>query len=134
MSWGKIKSAQTLNNLSYFSVVIIIHASSRVSSSQVRVWVWDPFLEHTPKWGKQLSYLHHRSGFFNCCLYIVFVRPPTNSFSVFYPNPLFTAFPFESASANQKTLPIRCWYISIFNPDVRCYTSLHFPICDTLSL
>ena len=40
--------------------------------------------------------------------------------------PLLTAFPFEFFSANHSQWPICCWYISVFNPGVRCYPDLDF--------
>ena len=50
------------------------------------------------------------------------VRPPTNSFLVFYFAAL-TAFPFEFLPANQNSLSmsICCRYVSIFNLGVCCY-------------
>ena len=48
---------------------------------------------------------------------------PRRQFSILRPPPL-TIF----SSANQNSLHICRWYVSIFNPDVHCYPSLDFPI------
>ena len=60
--------------------------------------------------GLQMLSLHHH------------IWLPTNSFSIL--RTLLTTFPFESPLANQNSLLICCWYISIFKPGILNYFTL----------
>ena len=44
------EQTHTLISNFLFSVVVLTCTSSRVPSSQLRSWVWDPFSEFIPKW------------------------------------------------------------------------------------
>ena len=39
----------------WFSITVLTHTFSWNPSSNVCVWVWETFSEHTPKWGPQFS-------------------------------------------------------------------------------
>ena len=92
-------------------------AYSVVSSSRLHVWCETPF--RSSKWGLQLSAVFSSSSLVSNYMSLPrHFRPPTNSFSVFYPWP---NFPFEHPSANQNSLSICCWYFSIFNSGVTNY-------------
>ena len=86
--------------------------------------------ELTPKWGPQLSAVFTLSWLvFKYCLYIVTsCSQPTLFLYIFFfiSRPLLTAFPCDSSSANQNSLSICCWYVSVFNLGVHCNDDLYF--------
>ena len=61
----------------------------------------------------------------NCHFYI-FKFPTHTSLFQATSTPL-TVFQFEFLPANQNSLLIYCWYICIFNSEIRCYLNLDFP-------
>ena len=118
-----------------FSFVVLTHASSLVSSSQLCIWVWDHFLEFIPTWGPQLSaVLTSLWLVFNCCLYIIVFTHQLTFFLFFILWPL----PQQPFNLSSLQLIRTCsWftalYISISNPGIHWYTSLDFPICFTFT-
>ena len=86
-------------------------------SQQVRVWVWDTFSELIPtssclvfNW---LSLAHR-------------VRLAINSFLFSLLCLLTLVFPFEFLPANQNSVSIRYWYVSVFYLGACCYDYLDF--------
>ena len=86
------------------------------------VLVWDPFLDLLPKWGSQLSATVILSyWFFNWLSLSRHVLLPTVS-SCFLSRAHCSKGVFIWVfSANQNTLSIHGWYVSIFNPDFLNY-------------
>ena len=108
-----------------FSVLVLVCDCSLVSS-QLRVWVWDPFSVFIPKCWLQLLSLFTWLVF-SCCLYTV--ASGCQLFPYFLPRIYYhMAFSFAFLQANQHSLKICCRYISIFHLDVHCYPSLDFLI------
>ena len=87
--WGEQSRAETDLKFSFtFSIAVLTHASTWGPSLQLRVWAWDSFSEHTPKWGPQFSTVFTLSWPpLNLLSLSCRVRTPIISSSDFYPGP-----------------------------------------------
>ena len=122
MSLGERIEAETDLEFSFTFSMALLHTFFFAGSVPLfRICGWHHFPRRTPK-----EWLQHSSVFTSSWMVFQFVftlsRFQRNSHPFrFQSRALITTFSFESSSANQNSLSIRCWYVSIFKPGFHNY-------------